>query len=821
MRPLPLSLASLLLAVAPALALDWTGLQPAGAVTSVTRSDRGVSLACADGSTVHVAVLAPDLVRVRTVFAGQPAQADHSWAIARTDWNVVNFQLHESPEAVVLATEELEVVARRDPLLITFRDAKTQRVLNADERPMARDPKNGRVAAAKKLGLDEHFYGLGEKAARLDKRRGQFVMWNSDTPGYVLGTDPIYQSIPFYLGWENGEAYGLFYDNSHRSTFDLGRTGQDSAGFSAEGGELDYYFFRGPSMKKILGRYTELTGRMPLPPLWALGHQQSRYSYYPDTMVEQVAQQYRDRDLPLDVLHLDIHYMDGYRVFTWDPQRFPDPKGMLDRLSAQGVRVVTIIDPGVKHQPAGGYRVYDEGVARDYFLRREKGDLYIGEVWPGKSVFVDYTKEDARRWWGDLHGTLLDAGVAGIWTDMNEPSDFVDKTGESQIDVVFDDRGARTSYAKNRNLFALNMARATYEGLARQRADQRPFVLTRAGYAGIQRYSATWTGDNNATWDSLALSLPMLQSLGLSGQAFVGGDIGGFIGDADAELLVRWYQVGFLTPFCRNHTAIDSYDHEPWRFGPAYTDIIRRYLKLRYQMLPYLYTTMEEAHRTGVPWFRPLVLEFQTDENTLTLDDQFMAGGSLLVAPILAPRQTERRVYLPAGRWFDYWTGAVHEGGRLIRAEAPLETVPLFVRGGSILPLGPAMNHTGERPVELLRFEIYPDASDRAALSLYEDDGATPAYRDGALRRTSIAYSKIGDGARITIAEAEGGFRPPRRDFEFVLRAAPSLSQVALDGKPLSAVARDTFAAGWWRDEAGALHIRFTDDGRPRVVELR
>ena len=785
-------------------------------MVSATRTARGVSLACADGATVTLTVLAPDLVRVRTLFAGQPAAPDHSWAVARTDWPAAAWQLAEAPDAITLTTAELAVVIHRDPLLIEFREAATGRLINRDERPMARDPKSGRLAAAKQLGFDEHFYGLGEKTAHLDRRRSRFVMWNSDTPGYVEGTDPIYQSIPFYLGWEDGRAYGLFYDNAHRTTFDLGQSGQESAAYEAEGGVLDYYFFHGPSLKKIIGRYTELTGRMPLPPLWALGHQQSRYSYYPDTMVEQVAAQYRAHHLPLDVIHLDIHYMDAYRVFTWNKDRFPDPARLAKKLGEQGVRLITIVDPGVKYQPADpaapgkNYSVYDEGLAKDYFLRRQDGSLYIGEVWPGKAVFVDYTKEDARRWWGEQLRALTGRGVAGIWTDMNEPSDFLDKSGETQKDVVFDDLGAKSLYAQNRNTFALNMARATYEGLQRLQPDRRPFVITRAGYAGIQRYAITWIGDSNATFDQLALSVPMFASMGLSGQPFVGADTPGFIGRGDGELLVRAYQVSAFTPFCRNHTAVDIYDHEPWRFGVPYENMVRAALELRYRLLPFLYTTLEEAHRTGVPLFRPLLLEFQQDYTALNLDNQFMVGAALLAAPVVHANERARDVYLPAGRWYDYWTGAALDTtGDLRRVDAPLERIPLFVRGGSIVPSTIAMSHTGEKPWNPLRFDVYPDAKGAATGSLYEDDGASPAYLQGAFHRTTLSLA----GRRLTFG-VEGNYQPPSRNFEVFLHQTPVVHEVLLDGRPLE-------AANWSRDESGTLSVRFKDNGQPLVVEFR
>ena len=820
MRTLPSFLALVALA-APLAAVDFTGLPAVGDVTAVTRTERGVNLACADGATVQVVVLAPDLVRVRTLFAGQPAAPDHSWAVARTDWAAAPWQLSESPEAVTLTTGELAVVVQRAPLLVEFRDAATHRVINADARPVMRDPRTGRVGAAKRLGLDEHFYGLGEKAARLDRRRGEFILWNSDTPGYVEGTDPIYQSIPFYLGVEDGRAYGLFYDNSYRSVFDFGHTTQEYAGYTADGGVLDYYFFQGPSLKKILGRYTELTGRMPLPPLWALGHQQSRYSYYPASMAEDIARTYQAHDLPLDVLYLDIHYMDGYRVFTWNPTRFPDPAALTARLAGDGIKVVTIVDPGVKYQPEGGYAVFDEGAAHDYFLRRADGSLYLGEVWPGPAVFVDFTRADARRWWGDLHRALLDRGVAGVWTDMNEPSDFRDKTGQSQRDVVFDDLGARTPYPKNRNVFALNMARATYEGLARLRPDRRPFVITRAGYAGVQRYATMWIGDSNATFAALALNLPMFAALGLSGETFVGSDLPGFLGRGDGELLARSYQVATFVPLCRNHGAIDDYDHEPWRYGAPYEAIVRKYLQLRYRLLPFLYTTLEEAHRTGVPLFRPLLLNFQDDPTALNLDDEFMVGDALLAAPVVHAGERGREVYLPRGLWYDFWTGAPVLNGDFFRTDAPLDHLPLYVRGGGVIPSTEPMHHVGEKPWNPLRFDVYPDDAGAAAGSLYEDDGLTPAYATGAFRRTAVACTGPAGSTRLTLAPPVGSYQPGGRNFEFILHSTGVPHSVTLDDQALAASRADASGAGWWRDETGALHFRIADDSRGHTLQLR
>jgi len=797
-------------------AQDITSLEKIGPVTSFARSDKGLTFNCQDNSQVQLTILAPDLIRVRASFTKPIPERDHSWAVAKDNWVTPRWIVKEDSDSITVWTDEIEVLVHRAPLLIEFRDARTHELINADEQPMAYDargvmadkmfdPKAGMfVAVAKKLGFEEHFYGLGEKAARLDKRRDSFVNWNSDTPGYTEGKDPIYQTIPFYLGLNHGVAYGIFFDNSYRSYFDFGHSSQQRAWFGAEGGELNYYFFYGPSLKKIVSRYADLTGHMPLPPLWALGNQQSRWSYYPDTMVERVVREYRERDLPLDVIHLDIDYMSGYRVFTFDTKRFPDPKALTETLGKQGIKVVTIVDPGVKHQTAAPgappattakpelgphdqrYYVFDQGIEKNYFQHRKSGELFIPKVWPGESAFVDYTKPEARRWWGDLHRAYTDNGIAGIWNDMNEPSDFVDQTGKNQMDVVNFDEGENSTHAKNRNVFALLMARATYEGLQRLRPDRRPYVITRAAYAGIQRYSTMWTGDTNSSWESLALNIPMFTTLGLSGEPFVGSDVGGFIGRGNPELLVRSYQISFLAPFCRNHKVIDGYDHEPWRFGKFYEDIIRKYLKLRYRLLPFLYTTLEEAHRTGVPLFRPLVLNYQDDASTYNLDDQFMIGNDLLVAPIVKPDVTQRLVYLPKGVWYDYWTNKKYEGGSMIRVDAPLETVPMFVRGGAIIPFGPEMNYVGEKPVDPITFAIYPDEKGSASTALYEDDGVTPEYQQGAFRRTTVTVKESGGAFVVNLGAPEGSFKPGSRKFSFVIKSESLTRQmktIADDGR--------------------------------------
>jgi alpha-glucosidase len=748
----------------PSQALDFDACQPIGNVSEVRESSAVLTLQTDQGALVTIAPLAPDLIRVRVQRAHHPVSPDRSWAVAEHAWPAHAWHVQESEDRVELKTSRLIVDIQRQPLMIRFRDL-AGRIINQDGKPMALAPDGHGVAAFKTMGFEEHFYGLGEKPMHLDHRREFLSMWNTDN-AFREGQDPVYQDIPFYIGLENGRAYGIFFDNTWRSYFDIGNKQTQYVEFGADDGDLDYYFMYGPSMGQVVERYVDLTGHIPLPPRWALGNQQSRYSYYPDTQAETLVRRYREEHLPLDAIHLDIHYMDGRRIFTWNPDGFPDPSRFTQTLARQGVHVITIVDPGVKYQPEPApipsehpelgshqdfYQVFWDGYANDVFAKRQNGALYIGQVWPGESVFVDYTEEKARRWWGDQFSALLDHGVAGIWEDMNEPSDFTDMSGKSQADVVFEGG----PYDKIRNVFALLESRATYEGLQRLRPDVRPFIITRAAYAGIQRYATMWTGDNFSDWNELAISLPEFMNLGLSGETFVGQDIGGFMGRCNGEMLARWYQVGCLTPLCRNHHSIDSYDQEPWRFGDRTEAIVLRYLQLRYRLMPYLYTVLADARAHGAPWFRPLVFEFQEDRNTYDQDDEFMVGPSLLAAPVLAPRVTARDVYLPRGTWYDFWTGRRFTGHRTIRVAAPLEVLPLFVRGGTALPTTLPADYVEQHPDAPWTIDVYPDAHGNARLDVYDDDGSTPDYERGISYRRTVVFH----GDQVDWLPVQGSYR--------------------------------------------------------------
>ncbi|HEY9739925.1 MAG TPA: glycoside hydrolase family 31 protein, partial [Coleofasciculaceae cyanobacterium] len=677
----------------------------------------------------------------------------------------VVFEVQEKADAIEIETEQLRIVVYRDSCRIECFDLAGQPF--AQDADQAMSWRTGAVAAWKRIETDEHFYGFGERTGLLDKLSKVQTNWTYDALDYDVLTDNMYQAIPFFMALRPGVGYGLFFNTTFWSQFDIGAQQPGVWRMETQGSELDYYIIYGPEPAKILSTYTQLTGRMPLPPRWSLGYHQCRWSYESQDIVRQLAHEFRQRRIPCDVIHLDIDYMNGYRVFTWSPKRFADPKQLLHDLMQDGFKAVTIVDPGVKYEPEADYEVFDEGLKNDYFVRKTDGGLFHGYVWPDKAVFPDFLRPEVRDWWGSLHKSLTDIGIAGIWNDMNEPALDDRPFGDPGNKIAFPldasqgpkEEGA--THAEVHNLYGLTMAQAAYQGLEKLRSTERSFVLTRSGYAGVQRWSAVWTGDNQSLWEHLEMSLPMLCNLGLSGVAFVGADIGGFAGNATAELFARWMQVGMLYPLMRGHSALTTAQHEPWVFGDRVEKICREYIELRYRLLPYLYTLFWEAATTGAPIVRPLLYHFPNDPQTFTLSDQVMLGSSLLAAPIYRPGVEHRAVYLPKGRWYDWWSGEAIDGPTHILVHAPLERMPLYVRAGSIIPMAPVMQYVDERPLDQLTLRIWKGTGE---WTLYEDDGHTFEYKTGASCTTAYRVRTEGQQTLVEIKAREGDFSPAARE---------------------------------------------------------
>jgi alpha-glucosidase len=796
------------LLIAPPAHAGWESLH---AMPAPQKEANGLLFKNAQG-LVSVTAVAPDIVRVR--FArGAAFGRDQSYAVATRDLGTPGATVEVGAAESTLKTSALVVTVKHDPFRVRIADTAGN-VIDEDDADRGIGFAGKQVRVWKVLRDDEQVYGLGEKNGRLSKRGphmggGTYVMWNTDAYDYADDTDPLYVSVPFYTALRQGRAHGVFFDNTFRSVFDIGHESTDRLSFGAEDGELDYYVIYGPAPKRVIERYTALTGRVPLPPRWALGFNQCRYSYFPESKVRFIAENFRERKIPADVIWLDIHYLDGYNPFTWDKTRFPDPKKFIADLRHDGFRLVTIVDPHPKKDP--GWWVYDTGVKADAFVKNADGSVYEAPVWPsngekkpGNSVFPDFSKPAGRDWWAGLMKFYTDDGVAGIWNDMNEPAAFTQPFHTMSNDARFDNEGQPSDARELHNVFGLLNTRATFEGLLKQRPNDRPFVLTRASFAGGQRYAAVWPGDNTSDWAQLRASLPVLMGLGLSGFSFVGSDIGGFAKAPTAELVTRWMQVGVFYPFMRMHTEFGSPDQEPWSYGLRWEALNRRAIELRYELLPHVYDAMHDASESGVPALRPLMLEYPEDPVANVLYDEFLFGADVLVAPVLREEQSSRDVYLPAGEWFDFWTGRPVPAGRF-RLPVTLESLPIFVRGGAFVFRQPVVQHTGEMAGQPLIVDVYPAAFSETVF--YEDDGETREYLKGAYLSRRFTQKRAANGAvTVSVGAPEGTWRPQARELRVRVPWQGAPKRVSVGKEALAAP-----AGGWKPSADGFLTVALSD----------
>ena len=699
---------------------------PAGKVTGY-RMENGRAYVTFERGRARMESFGERILRM-TLAEGEYADTESVAVIARPDNRL---KLSDQKGVVSVKSGQLTVSFRKDKPFMSVTGHDDYPILEMDE---AFCKVGKALSISGRISEADMFFGLGEKTGFLDKRGRRYIMWNTDDPLHTPDKDPLYKSIPFLIGFDGKRAYGLFADSTARSEFDLGYEDRERLSITVYDTRLDLYIIDGQSVAEVVQLYTALTGRMEMPPIWSLGFHQSRWSYYPQEKVLEIADTFRAKEIPCDAIYLDIDYMDGFRIFIWDANRFPDPKQMTEKLMEQGFRIVTIVDPAIRKD--ADYHVYMEGAREGHFCKLPTGEVYHGKVWPGTAAFPDFSRDRTRKWWGLKHSSLFDAGVSGIWNDMNEPSDFSSGMGlENRIgmtvpdDLMMDFDGKPQPFSRCHNAYGLLMCRATYEGFRSLKPRERPFMVTRSAYAGIQRYAAVWTGDNHSWWEHLAASIPMHLNIGLSGIPFVGADVGGFQGNCSPELYARWIQLGAFTPFFRAHSEKGTHDHEPWSFGPEVEEIARKAIRLRYELMPYLYSEFRQACETGLPVMRPLVLDFQDDRNAHGIYDQFMFGKYIMVAPILRPGDRKRLVYLPQGGWYDFYTKEKLEGGRFVIADAPLDRIPLYVREGAIIPMARSACSTRFMDFGTLWIDIY--AGPEGSFALYEDDGLTMDYQYG------------------------------------------------------------------------------------------
>jgi alpha-glucosidase len=691
----------------------------------------------------HITVYNPAVIQVNVT--QQPDHTDASFAVIQEPTSPI--QYNETDDEVVITTAVLTLRIAKNPLRFAFYTPDGQ-LLSRDDERFGINWQNSKVINYRELQPQEKFIGLGEKTGNLNRRASTYVNWNTDAANHSPETDPLYESFPFFIGIHSGLTYGLFLDNTNKSYFDFGASTDDQfMWMGADDGDLNYYFFGAQTVAGIIEDYTWLTGRMEMPPLWSLGYQQCRWSYMSAQEVLDVASKFRELNIPADVMYCDIDYMEGFKIFTWNKETFAEPKQFIDKLKAMNFKLVTIVDPGIKVEE--GYQQYKEGVERGYFATYPNGENYVGEVWPGRCHFPDFFREDVREWWGAAFSALTEPGVEGFWNDMNEPAvwnqnmPWIVKFGDKFMPEV-------------RNVYGMQMARATYEGTRKLLGNKRPFVLTRAAYSGTQRYSAVWTGDNTATDEHLLLGARLVNSLGVSGMAYVGVDIGGFSGNPTPELMVRWNALGTYTPMYRNHAIQDSEFREPWQYGNANQELIKSCIEQRYKLLPYLYSSFYQTAQTGLPVCRTLAIDYTHDDTVYNenYQNQFLFGDTLLVAPVVSTQLTAK-VYLPTGNWYRLSSDEQFEGGKEHVVDAPLADLPVFAKAGGIVVMQNVTQSTQDASDGTMQIHIWNGPESNSFL-YYEDDGNSYDHEQGAYHKRLIIYDHL--KRSIILSDAEGSY---------------------------------------------------------------
>ncbi|MFQ9727951.1 MAG: glycoside hydrolase family 31 protein [Clostridium perfringens] len=703
---------------------------------------------------ITLTIFENDIVKV---FIGDKYEESISTNGVLDDLGKGEFIVEEDSNFLVIKGKKVLTFVDKNTTEISFRDLEGN-IINEDFQPSFKDEK-GNVYISK-VNDCLAYYGLGEKGGDLNKKGCYTENFNTDDPETDDDSITYYKTIPFYVALKEEATYGIFFDNSFRSYFDMGMEMGDRIFFGAIGGQIQYYFIPGENIKEVVKNYTALTGRMEMPPLWSLGYQQCRFSYFSQEEVRELVKTFEEKDIPLDVVYLDIDYMDGFRVMTFKTPNFDDAAGLISDLKEKGIRTITIIDPGVKVDEE--YDVFKRGKEGNHFTKKLDGEMFIGAVWPGDSAFPDFSNKDCREWWkSELKKFISEHGMDGIWNDMNEPCVFNNNHKTMLETCLHNSDNGVIEHKEFHNRYGFEMSRCSKEAQEELHPNERGFSMTRATYAGGQRYSSVWTGDNMSLWSQMRMSISMNANLGISGFSFVGNDVSGFGLDSSEELFIRWMEMGPFIPIFRNHSNMYTRRQEPWAFGPRAEKIAKKSIELRYELLPYIYDLYYISHKEGLPIFRPMIMEYEKDMNLLNMREQFMLGENMIVAPVLYEGERSKTVYLPKGSWFNYFTMEKLQGGKWYKIPCELDEILVFVKEGAIIPTyNKKFRNVKERPNNIL-LKVF---GENAKGFHYNDDGHTMEYLEGKYTYMDI---KVVDG-KEELKLINNGYSIEEIEFEII-----------------------------------------------------
>lgn len=811
-------------------------IQGPGNCSSYTVEGRKVTFNCEMDSQVRLELLSRGVVKVWYAPDGVFSRNNKSFAVIDEeleDMGTIN--VDEQNQAYEIFTDFLRIRINKNPFQLQIFD-KYQKLLMSDYQDKGLLKEEDKISSYKRLRNDEQFFGLGEKAGPLNRRGRSYTMWNSDIPCYSEQQDPLYKSIPFFL---SSYRYGIFFDNTYKTEFKFGSESEEFYSFEAPGGEMIYYFIFGKDYKEIIGQYTQLTGKPIMPPKWAFGFSQSRGMYNKEQQALDVAKEFRKRRIPNDIIYQDIGWTQYLQDFEWRKGNYQDPKGMLQKLAQDGFKMIVSQDPVISQ---ANEKQWKEADTLDYLvLDARTGDAYdMPWPWGGNCGVVDFTKPEVADWWGTYQQKPLADGVKGFWTDMGEPA----WSNEDASDRLYM-KHFLGMHDEIHNVYGLSWDKVVKEQFDKHNPNQRIFQMTRAAYAGLQRYTFGWSGDSGrgsdvlSGWNQLANQIPISLSAGMGLIPFWATDISGYCGDiydypAMTELYIRWLQFGLFNPLSRAHHEGDN-AVEPWMFGEEAEQIARKSIELKYQLFPYFYTYAREAHDTGIPLMRALLLEFPNDIESYKTDHQFMLGKELLVAPVVKKAALNKEVYLPEGEWIDFNNmQKSYTGSQWISYEAPLEVTPLFVRRGSIVPMMPVMQYLHEKPVYPISLEIFPAAAGQlASFTLYEDDGESNDYLKDIYCKTSFESLTKNEGYEVVLGEREEkGYRiSGKRNYLIKLHLPEKPKRVVVNDakakKRKLAALQDKIESefqqvNWsWDDEGGICYVQVPDTGRKTIIQVQ